>query len=55
MADKLKDYVPMSVRLRSDLAERLERHRAETGAPKTFTIEKALEEYFSRLDGVEKK
>lgn len=55
MAEKLKDYVPMSVRLRSDLAERLERHRTETGVPKTFTIEKALEEYFSRLDGVEKK
>lgn len=55
MAEKLKDYVPISIRLRADLAERLERHRTETGVPKTFTIEKALEEYFSRLDGVEKK
>ena len=52
MAVKKKDYVPMSVKLRADVAKRLERYKESTGVNKTFVIEKAVEEY---LDRVEKK
>lgn len=51
MARKQKAYVNTTIRLRADLASKLEEHHKETGVPKTFTIEKALSEYFSRKEG----
>lgn len=49
MAGKNKDYVPTAIKLRADIAARLAAYKAETGAPKTFVIEKAVEEYLDRV------
>lgn len=32
------------------IVERLDRHSAETGVPKTFTVERALDEYLGRIE-----
>ncbi|MCM1296357.1 MAG: type II toxin-antitoxin system VapB family antitoxin [Muribaculaceae bacterium] len=48
MAAKTKDYVPMSFKIRSDIAAQLGEHNSRTGVPKTFTVERALEEYLER-------
>ena len=49
MAGKNKDYVPTAIKLRADLSARLDAYRAKTGAPKTFVIEKAVEEYLDKV------
>lgn len=49
MAGKNKDYVPTAIKLRADIAVRLAAYKAETGAPKTFIIEKAVEEYLDKV------
>lgn len=55
MADKKnKEFVPVGIKLRADLAERLEQYKAETGANKTFVIEKALEKYLDEVAPVRK-
>lgn len=55
MAEKKnKDFVPVGIKLRADLAERLEQYKAETGANKTFVIEKALERYLDEVAPVDK-
>lgn len=46
---KNKEFVPVGIKLRADLAERLENYKAETGANKTFVIEKALEKYLDEV------
>lgn len=44
MAEKKnREFVATGIKLCADLAERLERYKAETGTNKTFVIEKALE------------
>ena len=55
MAEKKnKEFAPVGIKLRADLAERLERYKAETGANKTFVIEKALERYLDEAAPVDK-
>lgn len=49
MAGKNKDYVPTALKLRADLAARLGAYKSQTGVPKTFVIEKALEEYLDKV------
>lgn len=49
MAGKNKDYVPTAIKLRADLSARLNAYKAKTGAPKTFVIEKAVEEYLDKV------
>ena len=55
MAEKKnKKFVPIGIKLRADLAERLENYKTETGANKTFVIEKALERYLDEVAPVSK-
>lgn len=49
MVGKNKDFVPTALKLRADLAARLEAYKDRTGVPKTFTIEKALEQYLDKV------
>ena len=44
-----KEYTMTAIKLRADLAKRLEEYKAQTGVPKTFAIEKALEEYLNKV------
>lgn len=53
MAGKTKDYVPTGLKLRADLAARLDAYKDKTGVPKTFVIEKALEEYLDKVAPVD--
>lgn len=46
---KNKEFVPVGIKPRADLAERLENYKAETGANKTFVIEKELEKYLDEV------
>lgn len=55
MTGKNKDYVPTAIKLRADLSTRLEAYKAETGAPKTFVIEKAVEEYLDKVAPISDK
>ena len=55
MAEKKnKKFVPIGIKLRADLAERLENYKTETGANKTFVIERALERYLDEVAPVSK-
>ena len=49
-----KENKPLNVRLRIDIAEKLERFCAETGQPKTVAVERFLEnglnEYFDKRE-----
>lgn len=49
MAGKNKDFVSTALKLRADLAARLDAYKSQTGVPKTFVIEKALEEYLDKV------
>lgn len=49
-----KDYVPTAIKLRSDIAKRLDEYKGQTGVNKTFVIEKAVEEYLDRMEGKER-
>lgn len=48
-AKKNKDFVPTALKLRADLAKRLDEYKDKNGVNKTFVIEKALEEYLDRV------
>lgn len=48
MAEK-KEYVSTVVKLRADIAARLDEYKSETGVPKTFVIEKAVEKYLDEI------
>lgn len=53
MAERVrKDYVPTAIKLRADIAKRLDEYKDRTGVNKTFVIERAVEAY---LDRAEKK
>ena len=45
-----KDYVPTAIKLRADIAERLDQYKERTGVNKTFVIEKAVEQYLDRVE-----
>lgn len=45
-----KNYIPTAIKLRADIAERLDAYKARTGVNKTFVIEKAVEEYLDRAE-----
>ena len=51
---KNKEFVATGIKLRADLAERLEAYKTETGVNKTFVIEKALEKYLDEVAPVGK-
>ena len=53
MAGNKKEYVSTVIKLRADLAARLDAYKAETGVPKTFVIEKAVKEYLDKVAPVE--
>lgn len=48
MAEK-KEYISTVVKLRADIAARLDEYKSETGVPKTFVIEKAVEKYLDEI------
>lgn len=48
MADR--DYI--MIRIRGEAKKRLIDHKAENGIDMTFTVDKALNEYFDRLDAL---
>lgn len=45
-----KEYVPTAIKLRADIAERLDQYKERTGVNKTFVIEKAVERYLDRME-----
>lgn len=45
-----KEYVPTAIKLRADIAERLDQYKERTGVNKTFVIEKAVEQYLDRVE-----
>lgn len=45
-----KEYVPTAIKLRADIAERLDQYKERTGVNKTFVIEKAVEQYLDRME-----
>lgn len=49
-----KDYKPATFRLSPDMIKRLDEYSQSTGITKTFVVEKALREYFSKKDAVNK-
>lgn len=49
VAGKNKDYVSTVIKLRADIAARLDTYKSETGVPKTFVIEKAVEKYLDEV------
>ena len=49
MVKQNKSYVPTAIKLRTDLALRLDDYKSRTGVSKTFVIEKALEDYLDRM------
>lgn len=54
MVGKNKDYISQTFKLRTDIAVRLESYKNKTGVPKTFTVEKALEEYLDKMEKSDK-
>lgn len=44
-----KEYVSAVVKLRADIAARLEEYKFETGVLKIFVIEKAVEKYLDEV------
>lgn len=44
-----KDYISQTFKMRTDLVKRLDEYREKTGVPKTFAVEKALEQYLDEV------